>query len=117
MQKIVKVSYFSRETNEFTPMAQIVVEAEDAEHALEQAYFHTQNIEGSWSRGKTFEDGTPNGDFFAGTEVLVPLMEHDGRVYGHRSSMIGDAFAVDGELYICATFGFRKAPAPEKVVF
>jgi hypothetical protein len=57
--------------------------------------------------GPTFEDGEQNEDFSENVEVIMPLMTVDGRKYGHRSSMIGDIFVVNGNIYVCDTVGFK----------
>lgn len=93
-----------------THMANIHLEgANNIIGALETAHMLTQNIEGSWSRGPTFEDGDePNLDYDERIEVLVPLEEYEGRLYGHRSSMIGDLFVIDGQKYEVDFSGFKE---------
>jgi len=77
--------------------------------ALEYAFFRTQNIEGSWSRGEFFELGQENGDYSADINVLAPLHEADGHIYGLRSSMVGDTFVVNDEMgYSVARMGFEE---------
>ena len=72
---------------------------------LEYAYRWTNNVLGSWSiKQKTFEDGLENGDYNEDVTVLYTLP--DGM--GQRSSMMGDRFVVDGVVYKCAVFGFKK---------
>lgn len=78
------------------------------EAQLEQAWRATQNIEGSWSRGQRFEDGTPNRDFNPFVTVIEPLPIHNGKIYGHRSSMMGDRFRLEGVDYVVAMMGFEK---------
>ncbi len=75
--------------------------------ACEYAFARTQNIFGSWSRGPTFEDGEHNEDFSENVEVVMPLVTMNGRKYGHRSSMVGDLFVVNGNIYICKGIGFE----------
>jgi hypothetical protein len=81
--------------------------------ALDYAYRWTNNIEGSWSKkvawlydsnNKMFE----NGDFNVDVEVVAPLLEVDGKTLGHRSSMVGDKFVVNGKEFAVATFGFDE---------
>jgi hypothetical protein len=81
---------------------------EDVPDALSYAWRWTNNVEGSWSHGRTLADGQPNGDFNALVDRMVPLhRDKDGRVYGLRSSMVGDVFeVVGGKRYRVATFGF-----------
>jgi hypothetical protein len=88
--------------------------------ALEYAWRYTNNVEGSWSQGPelTMPDGSTqeNGDYNAGTEVLVPLAIQGNRTYGHRSAMVGDRFIIvsdtdgaDGNIpYRVASFGFDR---------
>lgn len=54
---------------------------------LEQAWEATQNVMGSWWRGKTMPDGTPNGDF---RDWVNPMPQEKGC----RSSMVGDLFVI-----------------------
>ena len=81
--------------------------------ALDYAYRWTNNLEGSWSKkepwlydssNKMFE----NGDFNVDVEVVAPLEKIDGKVFGHRSSMMGDKFVVNGKEFAVATFGFNE---------
>lgn len=80
--------------------------------ALEYAYFRTQNIAGSWSRGPELQEPgmmkIENHDYSPDTEVLVPLHEANGRVYGLRSSMVGDVFEIEGERFVVASSGFKS---------
>ena len=75
---------------------------------LEQAYCLTQNIRGSWSRGPNFEDGEINMDFNSNIQVIAPLEVYEGKTYGHRSSMVGDEFELNGKIYRCDTIGFEE---------
>ena len=75
--------------------------------ACEYAFTRTQNIFGSWSKGPEFEDGSHNEDFSENVEVVQPLLTCGDKSYGHRSSMIGDLFVVNGNTYMCKTFGFE----------
>jgi len=70
--------------------------------ALEFAFMATQNLEGSWSK-----PGNP--DWRDSTTVVAPLRVHNGHIYGHRSSMMGDRFVLDGTPYEVASFGFKVA--------
>lgn len=109
----VKVIHFDIETKEFVPIALVNVpsyqmgfHAGDTD-ALEYAFTVTQNIFGSWSKGPQFEDGEINEDFSENVEVLAPLPTYLGRTLGHRSSMVGDLFVVNGNVYICKGIGFE----------
>ncbi len=90
-------------------------------HSLQYAFRRTQNIDGSWSQplfveawGHEFADydkfGTyyNNSDYSEDVKVCVPLHEEDGKVYGLRSSMVGDIFKIDEAEYIVADFGFER---------
>jgi hypothetical protein len=81
--------------------------------ALEYAYFRTQNLEGSWSKGPTFEwDGEqhPNGDYSADVTVMQPLehVDADGNEYGLRSTSVGDHLLFGTVKYRVASFGFEQ---------
>lgn len=107
---IIKVFHKNREPGEtgFTHVADVNVEHLNELNAqLDYAYRWTNNIGGSWSRPMTFEDGMPNDDFNPHVKRLVPLHVYGERVYGLRSSMIGDVFERDGQKYVVATFGFE----------
>lgn len=110
---IVKVVHFDAATSAFETVALVNVPKHqfgfknDELDACEYAFARTQNIFGSWSMGPTFEDGEHNEDFSENVEVIQPLMTVGGRKYGHRSSMIGDLFIVNGNVYMCKTFGFE----------
>jgi len=85
-----------------------VIDTNCVEDALEQAWRRIQNVGGSWSRGPEFKDGTPNYDYHPSIEVIKPLEEHDGHIYGHRSAMVGDRFVVNDLSYEVAICGFEK---------
>lgn len=69
--------------------------------ALDYAYRWTQNIEGSWSN-KVGSDANIN----------VDVCHYHNSGMGVRSSTVGDEFHIeDGDIYICAPFGFEKKEA------
>lgn len=81
--------------------------AADVEACLERAWRLTQNLNGSWSRGPFMDDGSPNGDYSAAITVCAPLHIHNGKVYGLRSSMVGDVFEIDGQYFAVDVVGFE----------
>ena len=85
--------------------------------ALERAFQFTQNIHGSWSRGPTLEDGTPNHDHREGVTVRQPLHQENGQTYGLRSSSCGDVFQVGTRLFRAATIGFKPLDHREAAHF
>lgn len=101
-----------RETADFTPVAIVEAPTADVDEALEYAYRYTNNINGSWSRGETFEFGGEtheNPDFNSNVTFIGQLpVGKDGTVYGARSTSMMDMMAVDGQLYEVAAFGFKK---------
>jgi len=110
----VKVVHFDAATNSLETVANVNVPKyqlgfnNNSEiDACEYAFARTQNIFGSWSKGSTFEDGEHNEDLCENVEVVQTLLIMNGRKYGHRSSMIGDLFVVNGNIYVCKTFGFE----------
>jgi hypothetical protein len=111
--QVVKVIHFNSMTNTFEPTALVKVPAHQTgfhsgdTDALEYAFTRTQNIFGSWSKGPTFEDGETNEDFSENVVPIAPLPTYMGRTLGHRSSMVGDLFVVDGKIYICKILGFE----------
>lgn len=78
--------------------------------ALDFAWRHTQNIDGSWSRGPEI-GGRPNGDYRPEIERVAPLPIHEGKTYGLRSSMVGDVFEIDGRRFRVAAIGFAEIAA------
>lgn len=86
----------------------------DVIHALEYAWRWTNNVEGSWSiKEEQFSDGSRNGDYNPNVEVVAPLKDYGGRKLGHRSSMVGDVFKIDGKAYTVASFGFKDENGEE----
>jgi hypothetical protein len=110
---LVKVIHFGATTSAMDTIALVNVPKhqlgfKEAElDACEYAFARTQNIFGSWSMGPSFEDGTSNEDFSENVEVTAPLPAHMGRTLGHRSSMVGDLFVVNGNIYVCKGIGFE----------
>jgi len=80
--------------------------------ALEYAYFRTQNLEGSWSKGPVIEwDGEThdNGDYSEDVTVMAPLHKgKDGNEYGLRSTSVGDQLLFGTVKYRVASFGFEE---------
>ena len=79
--------------------------------ALEYAYFRTQNIHGSWSKGPVIEwEGQEhdNGDYSEDITVMAPLERVDGVEYGHRSTSVGDHILFGTVKYKVDSFGFSE---------
>ena len=79
--------------------------------ALEYAYRRTQNLEGSWSKGATFEwNGAThtNGDYSEDVTVMAELPTRDGKTYGLRSTSMGDHLLLGNTKYEVAAFGFEE---------
>ena len=75
--------------------------------SLEEAFRLTQNIDGSWSRDKFFEDGEENRDFDNRVELLVPLIQDDnGKLFGLRSTMMFDEMELNDKTYVVKAAGF-----------
>jgi hypothetical protein len=77
----------------------------DLFEATEYAYRYTNNVDGSWSM-KIGEDAND------AVEVIAPLIQHNGKAYGLRSTSVGDVMIVDdGEGFVdwfeVAGFGFE----------
>ena len=80
--------------------------------ALEVVFRKTNNIEGSWSKGPTFDfkgETFDNSDYSENVEVVKPLVVKDGIEWGHRSTSVGDYVIVNGTKYNCAMVGWEKA--------
>jgi hypothetical protein len=110
---LVKVIHFDATTSALDTVALVNVPKhqlgfKEAElDACEYAFARTQNIFGSWSMGPSFEDGTSNEDYSENVVAIMPLVTVGGRKYGHRSSMVGDMFVVNGNIYVCKGIGFE----------
>jgi len=80
--------------------------------ALEYAYFRTQNIEGSWSKGPVIEwegETHDNGDYSEDIKVMVPLtITPEGKEYGLRSTSVGDQILFGTVKYKVDSFGFSE---------
>ena len=106
-------------TGTFTKVAVVAADAVSASPvtteaaALDYAYRWTNNLEGSWSKKELwlFDSSNKmveNGDFNVDVEVVAPLPKVDGKLFGLRSSMMGDKFVVNGKEFAVATFGFDE---------
>ena len=68
----VSIFYSNITTGNHEHIADIEVhDTVEIEDALEEAFFFFQNLEGSWSVGPTYEDGTPNRDYRPGVVTLI----------------------------------------------
>lgn len=80
--------------------------------ALEYAYRRTQNLDGSWSKGKTLwvaEHFIKNTDYSEDVKVMAPLhVDKDGKEWGHRSTSVGDQMLMGTRKYEVASFGFEE---------
>ena len=98
---------------EDTPRTVAMVEVGDrtGSDALEYAYFRTQNLNGSWSKGPVIEwDGEThdNGDYSQDITVMAPLETVDGKEYGLRSTSVGDHILFGTVKYKVDSFGFSE---------
>lgn len=101
-------------TDELTHVATVEADAANDEAALNMAYRLTQNWRGSWSRGPVFEDtGERNPDHHPAVTRQAPLWELNGKVYGLRSSMVGDRFVINGTAYRVSPVGFTREEASD----
>lgn len=78
--------------------------------ALEYAYRRTNNIEGSWSKGETFEwegETYVNPDYSEDVTVMAPLPVTDGKEYGLRSTSMGDQMLLGTVKYKVDAVGFK----------
>ena len=92
-----------------TAVAKVHTEGMDLFQATEYAYRYTNNVDGSWSM-KIGEDANDD------VEVIAPLIQHNGKAYGLRSTSVGDVMKVDdGEGFVdyfkVAGFGFEPCEA------
>lgn len=80
--------------------------------ALEYAYFRTQNLHGSWSKGPTIEwegETHDNGDYSEDITVMAPLtITPEGKEYGLRSTSVGDHIVFGTVKYKVDDWGFSE---------
>ena len=75
-------------------VAKVTTSGMDLFQATEYAYRWTNNLDGSWSM-KLGEDANDD------VEVIAPLIQHNGKAYGLRSTSVGDVMIVDdGEGFV-----------------
>ena len=75
-------------------VARVTTSGMDLFQATEYAYRWTNNIDCSWSM-KLGEDANDD------VEVIAPLIQHNGKAYGLRSTSVGDVMIVDdGEGFV-----------------
>ena len=97
----ITVYHLSRDGGE-TKVAYVYVDAaKTVNEQLEYAYRWTQNIHDGWSQNGE-KDGNNN------VELLAPLHEKDGQLYGLRSTMIDDLMRLNSVYYTVASFGFEE---------
>lgn len=112
----IEVHHHDRDSGSLVHVANVEYECAIPEDALDYAWEHTQNIDGSWSRGHIIvgHNGEPfvNRDYDANVERLVPLPVHDGRQYGLRSSSVGDVFVIGDFAWKVAGMGFEPCEVP-----
>ena len=100
---------------EDTPRTVAMVEVGErtGSDALEYAYFRTQNIHGSWSKGPVIEwdgDEHDNGDYSKDIKVMaeLPVSKRTGETLGLRSTSVGDHILFGTVKYKVANFGFEE---------
>ena len=86
-------------------VARVTTSGMDLFEATEYAYRYTNNVDGSWSM-KIGADANDD------VEVLAPLIQHNGKAYGLRSTSVGDVMIVDDgegftDWFEVAGFGFE----------
>ena len=96
--------------NEYQPetVAKIDVGNRGVMAALDYVYRVTQNIEGSWSKGEYFDDGTMNPDYNEDIQLTTMLeRDEEGVTWGLRSTSMGDVIELQGRRYVVAMAGFK----------
>ena len=89
-------------------VAKIDVGNRTGQSALDYVYRVTQNIEGSWSKGEYFDDGTLNPDYNEDIRLTTMLdTDEDGVTWGLRSTSMGDVIELQGRRYVVAAMGFK----------
>ena len=92
-----------------TAVAKVFTEDMDLFQATEFAYRYTNNVDGSWS----MKIGSDANDC---VQVIAPLILHEGKQYGLRSTSVGDVLLVDDgegfqDYFKVAGFGFEPTEA------
>jgi len=89
-------------------VAKIDVGTRTGQSALDYVYRVTQNIEGSWSKGEYFDDGTENPDYNQDIRLTTMLeTDEEGVTWGLRSTSMGDIIELQGKRYVVAAMGFK----------
>lgn len=102
-EKTVYVHHVQQNGN-FHHVASIEVDPKMSDmEALEYAFRWTNNVEGSWSRPNL----PNNSDANPAVRVIAKLPKVNGEVRGLRSSMMGDIFMVNDNIYLCAAIGWK----------
>jgi hypothetical protein len=96
-----------------TTVAFVEVGNRTGTEALEYAYMRTNNIQGSWSRGRHVEyDGqwVENPDYSEDVAVMtaLPVSKRTGETMGLRSTSMGDQMLLGNQKYRVAAFGFKE---------
>ena len=89
--------------DEIQKVAEVSVNKDaDLEANIDFAYHVTQNLEGSWSKGRYFSNGKVNEDYSPYVKTIAPLYtDKDGKEWGLRSTSIGDVYVLEsGEAYV-----------------
>lgn len=109
---IIQVRVMHKDNDELKHVADVYAPKNDINHALDYAWRHTQNIEGSWSMGEYVNNNGVNlynPDYCENVHVIEPLwVDKQGKEWGHRSSMIGDVFVIGETRYEVAPRGFER---------
>ena len=111
MTKVSVYQLTQLETGAPVLVAEIELKPGKVEDLLDEAYYMTQNLQGSWSKGPeiTWDGQTMrNGDYRPEVTVMAPLPVHGGKTYGLRSTSVGDLIEVEGVTYKVAPCGFTK---------
>ena len=100
---------------EDTPRTVAFVEVGDRKgtEALEYAYMRTNNINGSWSRGRHVEyegQWVENPDYSEDVSVMaaLPISRRTGETMGLRSTSMGDQMLLGNTKYKVAMCGFEE---------
>jgi len=78
---------------------------------LDEAYDLTQNKRGSWSKGESYEwEGmtVENADYSPAINVETELPIQSGKLYGLRSTSMGDILELNGKFYVVDVIGFEE---------
>lgn len=100
------------EAGAYSVVGEFSYEGSDVEKALDAAWKASNNIEGCWSMSiaefREYFGESDNPDYDPRMKRVGELVKSGDKVFGLRSSKVGDLFEIDGVDYVVRGMGFAK---------